>query len=79
METFYALLAIYTGNSPVLINGWVNNREAGDLRRYHAHYDIIVMLGTGVVSISFNFILIRMDLDPANILVQNVGILCHVR
>ena len=25
------------------INGWVNNREAGDLRRYCAHYDIIVM------------------------------------
>ena len=28
----------------VWINGWVNNREAGDLRRYRAHYDIIVML-----------------------------------
>ena len=27
----------------VWINGWVNNREAGDLRRYHAHYDVIVM------------------------------------
>ena len=26
------------------INGWVNNREAGDLRRYHAHYDVIIML-----------------------------------
>ena len=25
------------------INGWVNNREAGDLRRYHAHYGVIVM------------------------------------
>ena len=25
------------------INGWVNNREAGDLRRYRAHYDITVM------------------------------------
>ena len=24
-------------------NGWVNNREAGDLRRYRAHYDVIVM------------------------------------
>ena len=24
-------------------NGWVNNREAGDLRRYHAQYDVIVM------------------------------------
>ena len=25
------------------INGWVNNREAGDLRRYRGHYDVIVM------------------------------------
>ena len=27
----------------VWINVWVNNREAGDLRRYRAHYDVIVM------------------------------------
>ena len=27
----------------VWINDWVNNREAGDLRRYCAHYDVIVM------------------------------------
>ena len=26
----------------VWINGWVNNREAGDLRRYRAHYAVIV-------------------------------------
>ena len=25
------------------INDWVNNREAGDLRRQHGHYDVIVM------------------------------------
>ena len=25
------------------MNGWVNNREAGDLRRYLVHYDVIVM------------------------------------
>ena len=25
------------------INGWVNNREAGDLRRHRAHHDVIVM------------------------------------
>ena len=25
------------------INDWVNNREAGDLRRHRAHYDVIVM------------------------------------
>ena len=28
----------------VWINGWVNNREAGDLRRYRAHYDVTVMI-----------------------------------
>ena len=26
------------------INGWANNREAGDLRRHRAHYDVIVMM-----------------------------------
>ena len=26
-----------------LINDWVNNGEAGDLRRHRAHYDVIVM------------------------------------
>ena len=25
------------------INGWVNNREAGDLRRHRAHYDVTLM------------------------------------
>ena len=28
----------------VWINGWVNNLEAGDLRRYRAHYDVTVMI-----------------------------------
>ena len=26
-----------------LNNGWVNNREAGDLRRHRGHYDVNVM------------------------------------
>ena len=54
----FALLAICTGNFPhkgqwrvalmfslirVWINGGVNNGEAGDLRRYSAHYDVAVM------------------------------------
>ena len=29
-----------------LNNAWVNNREAGDLRRYRAHNDVIVMKTT---------------------------------
>ena len=28
----------------VWINGWVNNREAGDLRRYRAHFDVTLMI-----------------------------------
>ena len=28
----------------VWINGWVNHREAGDLRSHRAHYDVIVMI-----------------------------------
>ena len=27
----------------VWINDWVNNREAGDFRRYRTHYDVIAM------------------------------------
>ena len=58
METFSALLALCAGNSShkgqwrgalmfslicARINGWINNGEAGDLRRYRVHYDVIVM------------------------------------
>ena len=32
----------------VWINGWINNREAGDLRRHRGHYDVIVMKDTGL-------------------------------
>ena len=28
----------------VWINGWVNNRKTGDLRHYHAHNEVIVMV-----------------------------------
>ena len=55
MERFSALLALCAVNSPVpgalrfslicvWINGWVNNGEAGDFRRHHAHYDVTVMV-----------------------------------
>ena len=65
METFSALLAICAGNSPhkgqwrgaimfsliyARINGWVNTGEAGDLRRHHAHYDVIVMFFSEIYS-----------------------------
>ena len=28
----------------IWINGWINNCEAGDLKCYRAHYDVIVMI-----------------------------------
>ena len=34
----------------VWINGWVNNREAGDLRRYRAHCDVTVMTHSSTVN-----------------------------
>ena len=49
------------------INGWVNKREAGDLRRYHAHYDVIVMNAS--VSIATTNFLIKY---PHGFALQNV-------
>ena len=34
----------------VWINDWVNNREAGDLWCYHAHYGVIVMFPNAIFS-----------------------------
>ena len=31
------------------INGWVNNRGAGDLRRHRVHYDVMVMLLQNII------------------------------
>ena len=31
------------------MNGWVNNREVGDLRRQHAHYDVTVTMAVCTV------------------------------
>ena len=31
------------------MNGWVNNHEAGDLRRHCAHYDVTVMFCLGIL------------------------------
>ena len=33
----------------VWINGWMNNREAGDFRHYRAHYDVIVINDKSVI------------------------------
>ena len=75
METFFALLAVCAGNSPVTvnsphkgqwrwalmsslicawINGWVNNREAGDLKRHRAHDDVTVMGNNMIILVPVN-------------------------
>ena len=75
METFSALLALCSGNSPVTdefssqrpmmrsfdvfcliyawTNGWVNNLDAGDLRRHRGDYDVTVMRIPGFRPVSF--------------------------
>ena len=35
----------------VWINGWINNREAGDLRHYRSHYDVIIVCHLDVDSL----------------------------
>ena len=42
------------------INGWVNNREAGDLRRHRAHYDVTVM-SIGSCEAKFSHISIKIQ------------------
>ena len=42
-------------------DGWVNNREAGDLIDYRVHYDVIVMKDP------------RIDVDKTSIRRENVG------
>ena len=39
------------------INDWVNNRGAGDLGRYRAHHDVIVMERVFFIEISQKFVL----------------------
>ena len=39
------------------INGWVNNRKTGDLRRYRAHYDITIMKVCRFVMVSTSNVL----------------------
>ena len=46
---------------PNRINGWKSNREAGDLGRHRAHYDVIVMSGSGN---GFASVMTYIRLDP---------------
>ena len=43
----FSLICVWT-------NGWANNRDAGDLRRHRAHYDVLVMWTSCSSSQRFN-------------------------
>ena len=47
------------------MNGLENNREAGDLRRYGAHYDVIV-LGTFIPIPGYTIFMLRQALEPGS-------------
>ena len=47
------------------INSWVNNGEAGDLRRHHAHYDVIVM--QAIFPVPFK----QIDMSARHVLLHN--------
>ena len=49
----------------VCINGWVNNLESGDLRRYRGHYDVIVMIIKNIVNQNLQIILWWTDFEIA--------------
>ena len=46
------------------INDWANNREAGDLRSYHAHYDVSV-ISYLVIFIDINVMLVMFHMRIA--------------
>ena len=52
------------------INGWVNSREAGDLGRQHAHYDVIVMLKKEITSVNNKTILYK-SIHPGDTIRHN--------
>ena len=55
----------------VWINGWVNNREAGDLRRHRIHYDVTVMIQSDKLSILIAYLLFISSAQR-----QLAGVLC---
>ena len=55
----------------VWINDWVNNREAGDLRRQRAHYDVIVMWTSNGIDILGSTLTIFAFASSLNLLAYN--------
>ena len=49
------------------INNWVNNREAGDLRRHRAHYDVILMIQNHPHNVWIGLHLFNDDIRPSKL------------
>ena len=52
-----------------LIYAWINNREAGVLRRHGAHYDVIVMTDNLYVDTTVAWVKVHTEIQPLNPLV----------
>ena len=67
----------------VWINGWVNNREAGDLRCYRAHHDVIVIRCEGASVCTCAHMLINMQvilkLPYSNMYIYTDPFRIHIR
>ena len=57
------------------INGWINNRGAGDLRRHRVHYNVIVMKGA-YSSLLYEWLILALQgwWKPKPIYRQNVSL-----
>ena len=58
----------------VWIIGWVNNREAGDLRWYRGHYDVIVMIfNARMTCVSWQYVLTDLSLTHKQLEMHGCG------
>ena len=64
------------------INGWVNNGEAGDLRRHYIHYDVTVMYVIWSQEITICLLLIITyipeKMHRVLLLLMLLGLFCHL-
>ena len=56
------------------INDWVNNHEAGDLRRQHGHYDVIVMRKLKELQIDHSPVSYHDMLGPLSLTLFNIDL-----
>ena len=62
----------------IRINGWVNNGQAGDLRRHRAHYDVTVMVFTQMLYVELMTKLSVFEYATSNYLIMTTFKYCHI-